>query len=94
MLIWIWWAAGEIRFGLRDRIITAARNDGTRLHGLENAGVALLNLETAESVGRLHYVAQKVIVIHGSIDIIVNNAADIVAGVTEESRYMILSSFT
>lgn len=67
-----------------DRAITTARGDVARLTSLKEAGAAVLSLDGAASQADIDVKMKEAIAVYGGIDVIVNIAGYIEAGIAEE----------
>ena len=67
-----------------DNVIATARNGVQRLHALQRAGAAILDLDIQATQEELDSKIQEALKIFAGIDVLVNNAAYIEAGVLEE----------
>ena len=72
--------------GRGDHVIATARNGTSRLTSLKETGAAILDLDVAAPQHDLDIKIQEAIAIYGSIDVLVNNAGYIEAGMVEEVR--------
>ena len=72
-----------------DRVIATARQAHGRLQPLKEAGAAILDLDVRASQSELDVKAKEALAIYGGIDVLVNNAAQIVGGILEETRYIL-----
>ena len=72
--------------GRGERVIATARNGTSRLGSLNEAGAAILDLDVTAPQGELDSKIEQAIAIYGSIDVLVNNAGYIEAGMVEEIR--------
>ena len=69
-----------------DRAIATARGDVARLGQLKDAGAAILSLDVTASQAGINAKVEEAIVIYGGIDVVVNSAGYIEAGIAEEVR--------
>ena len=67
-----------------DRAIATARGDVERLSALKKAGAAVLSLDVTASQEEINAKVQEAIAIYGGIDVVVNSAGFLKAGVAEE----------
>ena len=67
-----------------DRAIATARGDVARLAQLKDAGAAVLSLDVTASQAGINAKVEEAIVIYGGIDVVVNSAGYIEAGIAEE----------
>lgn len=67
-----------------DRAIATARGDVTRLASLKDAGAAILSLDVTASQAEINAKVEEAIAIYGEIDVVVNSAGYIEAGIAEE----------
>ncbi|MCJ1439399.1 hypothetical protein MMC27_008793 [Xylographa pallens] len=79
--------------GRGDRVIATARNGASRLTSLKEAGAAILDLDVTAPQGELDGKIQEAIAIYGIIDVLVNNAGYIEAGMVEEAVLFQLGFF-
>ena len=71
-----------------DRVIATARNGKTRLKELQDAGAATMDLDVTSSPAAIDGKIQEIIALYdGGVDVLVNNAGYIEAGLVEEVRY-------
>lgn len=70
-----------------DNVIASARRAHERLHHLKDAGAAILDLDMTASQSELDAKIEEALKIYGGIDVLVNNAGCIDAGVVEELEY-------
>lgn len=76
-----------------DKVIATARNNAhERLATLKDLGAAVLNLDVTASQADLNTTIAVAIEIHGGIDVLVNSAGYIEAGLVEETRSVMLDS--
>ena len=73
-----------------DNAIATARKGTQRLQTLKEAGAAILDLDVQAPQEELNGVVEKALEIYGGIDVLVNNAAYVEAGVLEELRWVSL----
>ncbi|KAJ4298819.1 hypothetical protein N0V90_004061 [Kalmusia sp. IMI 367209] len=71
-----------------DRATATARGDVARLALLENAGAAVLSLDATASQYDINAKVEEAIAIYGRIDVIINNAGYIEAGIAEEVTFI------
>jgi NAD(P)-dependent dehydrogenase (short-subunit alcohol dehydrogenase family) len=69
-----------------DRVVATARGDVARLASLKDAGAAVLSLDVTASQADINAKVEEAINIYGGIDVIVNSAGYIEAGIAEEIR--------
>ncbi|KAJ6555944.1 hypothetical protein B0H19DRAFT_1151607 [Mycena capillaripes] len=67
-----------------DHVIATARSV-TKLTDLKDKGANVLELDVTAPLDELHVIAEKAAVIHGRIDVVVNNAGYLLVGAIEES---------
>ena len=67
-----------------DRAIATARGDVARLALLKDAGAAVLSLDVTASQANINAKVEEAIAIYGGIDVVVNSAGYIEAGIAEE----------
>jgi NADP-dependent 3-hydroxy acid dehydrogenase YdfG len=67
-----------------DRAIATARGDVARLASLKDVGAAILSLDVTASQAEINARVEEAIAIYNGIDVIVNSAGYIEAGVAEE----------
>lgn len=67
-----------------DRAIATARGDVARLDLLKDAGAAVLSLDVTSSQADINAKVEEAIAIYGGIDVVVNSAGYIEAGIAEE----------
>jgi hypothetical protein len=70
-----------------DRAIATSRGDTARLAELKDAGAAVLSLDVAASQAEINAKVEEAIAIYGGIDVVVNSAGYIQAGIAEETTY-------
>lgn len=70
-----------------DRVIATARNATRRLQYAKDAGAAVLDLDITAPQAELDAKVKEAISIYGNLDVLVNNAGYIEAGLVEETRY-------
>ena len=69
-----------------DKVISTARARSlSKLTELKEKGAATLELDVTAPLNELHEVAAKAVAIYGHIDVVVNNAGYLIAGVLEEN---------
>lgn len=71
-----------------DKVIATARGDVQRLNHLKELGAETLSLDVTASQEELNDTVKKAIAIYGGIDVLVNNAGYIEAGLVEEVRFV------
>ena len=71
-----------------DRVIATARQAHDRLQPLKEAAAAILDLDIRASQSELDVKAKEALAIYGGIDVLVNNAAQIVGRIVEGTRYI------
>lgn len=69
-----------------DNVIATARKGVMRLQTLKEAGASTLDLDVTAPQAVLDRIVEEALTIYGGIDVLVNNAAYIEAGVLEEVR--------
>ena len=69
-----------------DNVIATARKGTQRLQALKEAGAATLDLDVQAPQAELDSIIGEALKIYGGIDVLVNNAAYVEAGVLEELR--------
>ena len=69
-----------------DHVIATARNGTQRLQHLKEAGAATLDLDVQSPQEELDRIVEEALKIYGGIDVLVNNAAYVQAGLLEELR--------
>jgi len=70
-----------------DHVIATGRNNAVqRLTALKDIGASVVDLDVTTSQSEIDQQVQKAIGIHGTIDVLVNNAGYIEAGMVEEIR--------
>ena len=69
-----------------DRVVATARRAKERLQHLEAAGAFILELDVAWPQQRLDDTIQQAIEVYGGIDVLVNNAGYVEAGLLEDVR--------
>jgi NAD(P)-dependent dehydrogenase (short-subunit alcohol dehydrogenase family) len=67
-----------------DKVVATARGDPSRLSSLKEAGAETFNLDVTASLSDIQNVVAKITEI-GPIDVLVNNAGYIEAGLAEEA---------
>jgi NAD(P)-dependent dehydrogenase (short-subunit alcohol dehydrogenase family) len=67
-----------------DRAIATARGDVERLAVLKDAGAAVCSLDVTATQADINAKVEEAIAIYGSIDVVVNSAGYIEAGIAEE----------
>lgn len=67
-----------------DRAIATARGDTARLAPLQEAGAAVLSLDVTASQSEINAKVREAIAIYDGIDVLVNSAGYIEAGIAEE----------
>jgi NAD(P)-dependent dehydrogenase (short-subunit alcohol dehydrogenase family) len=73
--------------GRGDRVIATGRNDAVqRLASLKEIGAATLDLDVTAPQSEIDQQVQKALDVYGTIDVLVNNAGYIEAGMVEEIR--------
>jgi NAD(P)-dependent dehydrogenase (short-subunit alcohol dehydrogenase family) len=70
-----------------DKVVATARGDPERLSSLKEAGAETHSLDVTASLAEIKAVVAKVLE-GGPIDVLVNNAGYVEAGVAEEVRYV------
>lgn len=70
-----------------DNVIATARRGAERLHHLKDAGAAILDLDVTASQSELDVKVKEALEVYGGIDVLVNNAGYIEAGIIEELEY-------
>lgn len=70
-----------------DRAIATTRGDTARLAELKDAGAAVLSLDVTASQAEINAKVEEAIAIYGGIDVVVNSAGYIQAGIAEETTY-------
>jgi NAD(P)-dependent dehydrogenase (short-subunit alcohol dehydrogenase family) len=68
-----------------DRVIATARKDISRLKHLENGGAAVFELDVTSPATEIKNKMAEIIKIYGGVDVLVNNAGYIEAGMVEEA---------
>ena len=68
-----------------DKVVATTRGDASRLSALKEAGAETVSLDVTASTTDIKSVVDKVLE-SGPIDVIVNNAGYIEAGIAEETR--------
>lgn len=69
-----------------DKVISTARARSlSKLTELKEKGAATFELDVTAPLNELHEVAAKAVAIYGHIDVVVNNAGYLIAGVLEEN---------
>jgi short-subunit dehydrogenase len=68
-----------------DRVIATSRGDVSRLSALAEAGAKTFSLDVTASQSEINGVVAKILA-EGPIDVLVNNAGYIEAGIAEEAR--------
>ena len=71
-----------------DRVIATARRGHDRLQKLRDAGAAILDLDVTAPQAELDAIVKKALSIYGGIDVLVNNAGYIEAGLIEELEWV------
>jgi hypothetical protein len=71
-----------------DKVVATARGDPERLSSLKEAGAETLSLDVTASTSDIQAVVSKILE-SGPIDVLVNNAGYIEAGLAEEARYVL-----
>jgi NAD(P)-dependent dehydrogenase (short-subunit alcohol dehydrogenase family) len=69
-----------------DHVIATARNGTQRLAPLKDAGAAVLDLDVTAPQVEIDAKIKEALAIYGGIDVLVNNAGYIEAGIIEEIR--------
>jgi NAD(P)-dependent dehydrogenase (short-subunit alcohol dehydrogenase family) len=69
-----------------DRVIATARNGIQRLAPLKEAGAAVIDLDVTAPQAEIDAKIKEALAIYGEIDVLVNNAGYIEAGIIEEIR--------
>jgi NADP-dependent 3-hydroxy acid dehydrogenase YdfG len=69
-----------------DRVIATARNGTQRLASLKDTGAAVLDLDVTAAQTEIDAKIKEALAIYGGIDVLVNNAGYIEAGIVEEIR--------
>ena len=69
-----------------DNVIATARKDTQRLQALKEAGAAMLEVDVQAPQEVLDSKIEEALAMYGGIDVLVNNAAYVEAGVLEELR--------
>lgn len=69
-----------------DRVIATARKDISRLKHLENGGAAVFELDVTSPASEITSKMTEIIKIYDGVDVLVNNAGYIEAGMVEEVR--------
>ena len=72
-----------------DKVIATARGSADRLKQLQSLGAATLELDVCASQATIDSKIQEALAIYGSIDVLVNNAGYIEAGMLEDLRCLI-----
>ena len=70
-----------------DKVIATSRGDLGRMKHLQDLGAATLELDVCSSQTILNSKVQDALAIYGDIDVLVNNAGYIEAGVLEDMTY-------
>lgn len=74
-----------------DNVVASGRNAETKLAHLKDTGATLLDLDTTSSVDVVEAKIQQAWDAYpGGIDVVVNNAGNIVSGFVEETTYVTL----
>ena len=73
-----------------DQVIATGRRLGALKH-LEQAGVAILELDLTSAQADIRDTVKRAIDIHGRIDVLVNNASYIAIGTWEDLEYVTIS---
>lgn len=73
-----------------DKVVATARGDLSRLSSLKELGAEVFSLDVTDSGFDLKAVVAEILA-DGPIDVLVNNAGYIEAGIAEETRYVILN---
>lgn len=73
-----------------DKVVATARGDVSRLSSLKEAGAETASLDVTASLSDIRAVVAKILE-DGPIDVLVNNAGYIEAGLAEEARYACLT---
>ena len=76
-----------------DKVIATGRGSTDRLKHLQDLGAATLELDVCRPQATLDSKIQDALAIYGDIDVLVNNAGYIEAGLLEDIRYKLLTSF-
>jgi NAD(P)-dependent dehydrogenase (short-subunit alcohol dehydrogenase family) len=69
-----------------DKVVASTRGDVSRLWSLKEAGADTVSLDVTASLSDLRSVIEKTLE-EGPLDVLVNNARYIEAGIAEETRY-------
>lgn len=69
-----------------DQVIASVRSGTSRLSSLKDAGAAIIDLDINAPRAQIDEAIKQAVNIYGGIDVLVNNAAYIVAGMAEEIR--------
>jgi NAD(P)-dependent dehydrogenase (short-subunit alcohol dehydrogenase family) len=76
-----------------DKVIASTRGDVSRLSALAEAGARTFSLDVTASQSEINAVVGKILE-EGPIDVLVNNAGYIEAGISEEARYEDITLYT
>ena len=72
-----------------DKVVATARGDVSRLASLQEAGAETVGLDVTSPLSEIKSVVATILEA-GPIDVLVNNAGYIEAGLAEEARYILI----